>query len=112
MIVFRVQCEHGNGPYNARCECRNSPALYDARCAESFRHRPAPWSDPIQGFDEMTDEERANWTFGFPNRYALFQWWGPHELTAMARLGFKVRKIAAERVRISASGAQCIFRRA
>lgn len=112
MIVFRVQCEHGNGPYNARCECRSKPTLYEARCGEGFRHRPAPWTDNIQGFDDMGEEERAKWTFAFPNRYALFQWWGPSELSAMAKLGFRVRKIVVTQVRVSASGAQCIFRRA
>jgi hypothetical protein len=100
--VYRIENEHGEGPY--RAECPKSRALLRHHSKEETRDRwPVPWNDTGIGRDEHCNERCA-----FTSLRKLRQWFTEVEIRRLADMGFAI--VRHTHVKITARGKrQCLF---
>lgn len=102
MLVWRIENEYGDGPYQAIIGPWQDH-VNDNRC-------PAPETD--KGFKDsawwqLSKEQRADWKFGFTSLYQLRKWFNDQELINLDIYCFRVAVYEADQ--IIATDYQCAF---
>lgn len=103
MLVWRIENEQGDGPYQATIGPWQDTDYY-------YDDKPSPETD--KGFKDsvwwqLTEEERKDWKFGFADLEQLRRWFSIQELINLDIHGFRVAIYETNKFVIS--DYQCAF---
>lgn len=79
MRVYRVENNHGRGPYRCSTGPAYTAARVDSHSRDYKRYHPSPYDDPMLKHELSVGRIAPRYFFGFISLVSLKRWFPPHK---------------------------------